>query len=92
MSLQDIAAAKITEYQFNNEKAYIIKRMNRNTMYAIDNQLSLKISVLDRDYLRVVWFLDFYFANNYDLSTQLGHICFLSDMDDEFSPIYFKSY
>jgi len=42
--------------------------------------------------LKVVGFADASFANNHDLSTQLGHIVFLCDAKGNAAPIAFRSY
>ena len=42
--------------------------------------------------MRVVGFADASFANNHDISTQLGHLCFLVDKHNNAVPVHFKSY
>lgn len=44
------------------------------------------------DSLRVVGFSDASFANHDDFTSQLGHICFLSDASGRIFPISFRSY
>lgn len=44
------------------------------------------------DTVKVVGFADASFANNHDLSTQLGHIVFLCDSTGNAAPIALKSY
>lgn len=65
---------QVTEERFNNKRVSIIRRMNRITMYATDNPLLLKKSVLYRVYFRVVGFSDSSFANNYEISTSWTHL------------------
>ncbi len=84
--------AQVTEERYLTEKSKLVRQLNKATKYAVDNRISLKIPKLDRDSLRVVVFADASFANNHDLSTQLGHICFLSDWFGNSVPNDFKSY
>lgn len=84
--------AQVTEERFSIERSSIIRRLNKATKFAVDNQVSLRVPQLDVDSLRVVGFSDASFANNYDLSTQLGHIMFLADKTGKSVPIHFKSY
>ncbi len=60
--------------------------------YAVDNPVSLKFPKLDLETLQVVGFSDASFANNYDLTSQLGHIVFITDGEGNAAPIHFKSY
>lgn len=69
-----------------------VRQLNRAVRYAIQNQISLKIPNLDIGTLRIIGYSDSSFANNRDLSSQLGHICFLGDDSGAVAPIYFKSY
>ncbi len=71
--------AKVTEERFLTEKSQLVRQLNKATKYAVDNRISLKIPKLDPYSLCVVGFADASFANNHHMSTQLGHICFLSD-------------
>ena len=84
--------AQVTEDRFTREGATVLRRLNKATKYATDNQVAIKIPRLDKDSIRVVGFSDASFANNYDLSTQLGHICLLVDKHANAVPIDFKSY
>jgi len=85
-------AAQVTEDRFNNCSKDCIKQLNRAVKFALDKRLSLKIPNLDSDALRVIGFSDASFANNADLSSQLGHICFIRDDSGAVLPISFKSY
>ncbi len=60
--------------------------------YAVDNPVSLKFPKLDLETLRVVRLPDASFANTYDLTSQLGHIVFITDGEGNAAPIHFKSY
>ena len=84
--------AQVTENRYLAEQPTLVRRLNRATRYAVDNRVSLKISTLEQNSLRVVGFADASFANNHDLSTHLGHICFLADDHGRSDPISFKSY
>lgn len=46
----------------------------------------------DLSSLRVDGFSVSSFTNNYELSTKLGHICFITDYNENEDPICFKSY
>ena len=84
--------AHVTESMFEGSKKQVIKRLNKAVKYAINNQLSLKIRRLETKSLRIIGFSDASFANNADLSSQLGYIIFLGDRHDNVVPICFKSY
>eukprot|EP00737_Agarophyton_chilense_P000247 gb/GEZJ01000282.1/.p1 GENE.gb/GEZJ01000282.1/~~gb/GEZJ01000282.1/.p1 ORF type:complete len:768 (+),score=79.54 gb/GEZJ01000282.1/:1785-4088(+) len=84
--------AQITEDRYLSSPREAVKRLNRAVKFAVDNRLSLRIRKLDRNSIRVIGFSDSSFANNHDLSTQLGHICFIGDKNDSVVPIHFKSY
>ncbi len=88
----DIAAGTGDRGSIQRPRPALIRRLNKATKYAVDNRISLKIPRLDMDSLRIVGSSDASLANNYDLSTQLGHICFLADNDGNVVPIDFKSY
>jgi len=91
--LYDISQlAQVTAKRFEENRYEIIRQLNKALKYAVDNPISLRIPKLDRETLRVVGYSDASFANNYDLSTQLGVICFLVDGDENCVPIHFKSY
>ena len=84
--------AQVTEDMFNKNPGALIKQMNKATTYAVKNPCGIKVNKLDLDSLRVVGFSDASFANNHDLTSQVGHIIFLADKNDNVMPIYFKSY
>lgn len=84
--------AQVTENRFEADRSSFIRRLNKATRYATENFVSLKIPKLDASTARVVGFADASFANNDDLSTQLGHICLLVDDSNRSVPIHFKSY
>lgn len=84
--------AQVTESMFAKDRSSIIRRLNKAVTYAVDNKLSLKIPKLDRNKLRVIGFSDSSFANNADISSQIGHVVFLADDRDSVVPISFKSY
>ena len=84
--------AQVTEQTFRTSKRDVLKRLNGAVKYAVDNRVPLKIRRLSADSLKVIGFSDASFANNADLSSQLGHICFLGDDSGSVVPIKFKSY
>ena len=83
--------AQVTEEKYSTERSVVIRRINRATRYAVQNRISLKVPSLNKDTLRVIGFSDSSFANNADLSSQLGHICLLGDHTGALVPINFKS-
>lgn len=84
--------AQVTEEKYRTEGSVVIRRINRAIRYAVQNRISLKVPSLNKDTLRVIGFSDSSFANNTDLSSQLGHICLLGDHSGAVVPINFKSY
>lgn len=84
--------AKITEETFEKERHALIRKLNKAVKYAVDNRLRLRINKLDRKSLRIIEFSDSSFANNRELSSQLGHIVFLGDSSNAVIPLSFKSY
>ena len=79
--------AQITEIMFDSSKRDIVKRLNKIIKLAINNRSSLKIRKLKKQSIRIIEFSDSSFANNADLSSQLGHIVFLGDESDNVVPI-----
>ena len=84
--------AQVTEEMFSQHPKQVLQRLNKAVAFAIDNRISLRIPKLNKDTLRVIGFADSSFANNADLSTQLGHVCFIGDDKGSVVPISFKSY
>eukprot|EP00171_Calliarthron_tuberculosum_P022145 IDg22145t1 len=84
--------AQVTSERFHAEKTATLRRLNKATKFAVDNYVALKIPKLDKHSLKVIGFSDASFANNYDLTTQLGHITFIADKNNSAVPIHFKSY
>lgn len=77
---------------FDTDRSKVVRQLNRPVRYAIQNQISLKILGLEVDTLRILGYFDSSFANNRNLYSQLGHICFLRDKSGAVAPIYFESY
>ncbi len=69
-----------------------MKRTNPVMKYPVDNPVSLKFPKLNLDTIRVIVFSDASFANNYYITSQLGHIVFIAAREGNAAPIYFKSY
>ena len=84
--------AQITQNVFENEPKKHVKRLNSLVRHAHNIVAHLKFPDLDRNSLRLVGYSDAAYANNHDLSSQLGRIVLLMDDADRFSPISFKSY
>ena len=75
----------------SNPKAYL-KHINSLVRYAHNNIAHLKFPSLERDTLRIAGFSDAAYANNYDLTSQLGRIILLSDVSNAVIPISFERY
>ena len=84
--------AQITDAMFLSKPRECIRRLNKEIKFAFDNAIAIRIPKLDPNSMKVVGFSDASFANNHDLSTQLGHIIFLFDGNNNSVPISFKSY
>ena len=84
--------AQVAEEIFNSSRREVIRRLNKATRYAVDHKAPIRVPKLDKQSLRIIGFSDSSFANNNDLSSQLGHICFLGDESGAAIPIHFKSY
>ena len=84
--------AQVTEQMFTSCRRNVINRLNKTVRFAKGNKVSLKIRNLDKESIRIIGFSDSSFANNEDLSSQLGYIIFLGDQHDNVVPICFKSY
>lgn len=65
---------QVTEEHFNASRGSIIRRLNRAMKCDVDHEIRVKVPKLDTDTIRAVGFSDSSFANNIDLSSQLGHI------------------
>ena len=83
---------QVTEKMFEEKPKDMIVRLNKAVKYATGNRVRLKVPKLDKKSVRVVGFADSSFANNADLSSQLGQIIFLVDKFGNSAPITFKSY
>lgn len=91
--LSEIASlAQVTLEHFNSDRNECIKRLNRAVRYEVNHRVPMAIPKLNKDSVRVVGFSDTSFANNCDLSTQLGYIIFLADVYSYSAPMIFKSY
>ena len=78
--------------RFSEDAATLIKRFNVVIRYARNIATSLKFPRLDMKSLRVVGYSDAAFANNQDLSSQLGRIILLMDGTGVSVQKSFKSY
>ena len=86
-------AAQVTEERFKAESRKLIKRINtvieklRKTA-----KTGMKYPKLDQESLRIVAYTDSSFANNYDLTSQLGYIVFLVDGKNNSAPVAYRSF
>ena len=84
--------AQVTSDRFESDKRNIIKQYNLAAKLAKEQKYFLRTPHLNREPIRVVGFSDASFANNHDLSSQLGYIIMLVDDTGTMAPIHFKSY
>ena len=84
--------AQVSKERFDKEKKAIIRRFNKTVRFAIEHGIGIAIPKLDLSSTKVVGFSDSLFANNHDLTTQLGHITLFVDGQGNAVPISFKSY
>lgn len=83
--------AQVTECSFSENRTDIIKKYNK-VVLTVQKAIGIQYRKLEKNSLKILWFSDASFANNRDLSSQLGHIIFLTDKSDTVLPISFKSY
>ena len=83
---------QVTQERFDKDAKAHLKRLNFIVRYAHDNVAHLKFPKLERRTIRIVGYSDAAYANNYDLTSQLGRIIFLMDDSNKCVPISFKSY
>ena len=83
---------QVTEDMFLQDSKKTLQRLNMAVAFATNNRIPLQIAKLNQESLRVIDFSDASFSNNADLSTQLGHVCFIGDDTGAVVPITFKSY
>ena len=83
---------QITEDIIDMNQTEYLKRLNRAVNLSITHRYSLKFPKLHLKSLRVIGFSDSSFANNDDISSQLGYICFMGEETERAIPIVFNSY
>jgi hypothetical protein len=85
-------AAQITSEQWNLSSGGAIKRLN-STIRRLRHspEESLRFPKLDRKTLRIFVFADASFANNDDVTSQMGYIVFLTDVSNRCAPMAYKS-
>lgn len=84
--------AQITEIHFQSDKKQFVKYLNEAVKYVTTDRVTIKFPKVDVHSVRVVDFFDASFANNEDMSTQLGHTCFMCDNAEKVISICFRSY
>lgn len=83
--------AQVTQEKFNRNASTHLKRLNSVVKYALDNPVHLQFPKLDVRTIRLIGDSDAVFANNHDLSSQLGRIILLQDGKASAIPLSFKS-
>ena len=82
----------ITRDAFDEDGVRIIIQANKAVQVACEHQVTIKFPKLDLDTLCIIGISDASFANNMDLTSQLGFLLFLADANDRVIPLVFKSY
>ncbi|RAL58471.1 hypothetical protein DID88_005175 [Monilinia fructigena] len=78
--------------QITSPKEEDAKALNKRLQWQMDNKTrGLKFVPLDKDSLQIVAFTDASFANNPDLSSQIGYIIALTDKDNKANLIHWSS-
>jgi hypothetical protein len=68
------------------------KQLNKRLQWQIDNpSRGLRFVQLDKDSLKLITFTDSSFANNHDLSSQIGFVIVLADKDDKANILHWSS-
>ena len=83
---------QITADVFNETPISITKQANKVVKMAHEHRVTLRFPKLDLNTLRIIGISDASFANNRDLTSQLGYLFFLADKQDRVIPLCFKSY
>ena len=84
--------AQITGQRFSENAPAHVQRLNAAIRYATNNIACIKFPQLDPSSVKLIGYSDAAFANNFDLSSQLGYIILLTDKNNAAIPISFKSY
>lgn len=82
--------SQVTSESFNDTHVKILNSMIKHVMETPDHYL--RHHPLDENTLRVAAFSDSSFANNPDMSTQLGYIILLTDHPGRANVMHFSSY
>lgn len=83
---------QVTVERFEQENSTTISRFNKAIKFAVYEYVALKNTKVDIKSLRVARYSNASFANSHDMSTQLGHINFLTDNFNASVLIQYKSY
>jgi hypothetical protein len=68
------------------------KQLNKRLQWQIDNpSRGLRFVQLDKDSLKLITFTDSSFANNHDLSSQIGFVIVLADKDNKANILHWSS-
>lgn len=83
--------AQVTRERFDRERLSVFKNCNRIVKHVQIHQIQIQVPKLDISSLCIVGFSDASFASTSDLTSQVGHVCFLSDPPEAVA-IVFKSF
>jgi hypothetical protein len=84
--------AQVTEKSFEKHPSQYIDLLNKAIRRAHEDDILMCFPQLDLSTLRVVVFADASFAQNEDLSSQVGYIVLLLDAEHQCAPIMHRSY
>jgi hypothetical protein len=85
-------AAQMKQSRFDEDPTIYVMDINKITKYLYSLDLPLKFSKLDPNSLQLTVYSDASFANNYNMSSQLGYIIFLSDKTRSCNQLHYSSH
>ena len=82
----------MTQAMYEKDISIHLKRLNKAIKYVHDDEVPIRIPRLDYSSLRITSYSDAAFANNADLSSQLGRVVLLTDDNHNVISVSYKSY
>ena len=83
---------QVAKGEYDHEPQKIIKRINGTIRYLKSHLANISFPKIDLASARLIAYSDAAFANNSDLTSQLGRIILLCDANGNAAPLAFKSY
>ena len=84
--------SQVTKSRYTEHRADIVKMLNNTMRHIIEHPLCISFPPIDLQTSRIIRFSDAAFANNHDLTSQLGRLVMLADKINRINMISFKSY